>query len=142
MLNKIGLFSLLLMCLLSCNKQEEKVENLKNEILSIHDEVMPLMGEIKEDQRKLLEKSSALFLQDSVGNEKKILELNEIADRLDKAYESMFVWMRQYKVDFEGMKDEEVIAYLEEQKIKVSKVNEDITQALSDAKKQQTGSGD
>ena len=45
----------------------------------------------------------------------------------------MFVWMRQYNTEDGEKTPEEVKAYLEEQLVLVSKVNEDIKAALAEA---------
>ncbi|QDH81441.1 hypothetical protein FKX85_00040 [Echinicola soli] len=119
--------------LASCNGHQKEVEKLKGEVLEIHDEVMPLMGKIKEEQKQLMTASGKLMAADSAANKATANEMREVAKNLGDAYEGMFVWMRQYKVDFEGMEEEQVIAYLEEQKKKVGKVNDDITNALEEA---------
>ncbi|GGF41720.1 hypothetical protein [Echinicola rosea] len=120
--------------LVSCNGHQKEVDKLKGEVLGIHDEVMPLMGKIKEEQKRLMAASGKIMAADSAKNKAKADEMRKVAKKLEDAYEGMFVWMRQYKVDFEGMETEQVIAYLEDQKNKVVKVNEDITEALEEAR--------
>ncbi|AWW33086.1 hypothetical protein DN752_06610 [Echinicola strongylocentroti] len=120
--------------LVSCDNHQKEVKQLKDEVIGIHDEVMPLMGKLKEEQSRLMTSSGKMLLDDSVANGAIAEEMNEVAKGLEDAYEGMFVWMRQYKVDFEGMTNEQVIEYLQEQKEKVTKVNDDITTALEEAK--------
>ncbi|AGA76312.1 hypothetical protein Echvi_0008 [Echinicola vietnamensis DSM 17526] len=120
--------------LVSCNGHQKQVEDLKGEVLGIHDEVMPLMGKIKEEEKRLMTASGKLMTEDSAANKATSDKMRATAKKLENAYEGMFVWMRQYKLDFEGMSQEQVIAYLEDQKEKVTKVNEEITKALEEAK--------
>jgi hypothetical protein len=47
----------------------------------------------------------------------------------------MFVWMRQFDSKLEGLNEEESLAYLQDQLIKVTQVNRDIKQALEEAEK-------
>jgi hypothetical protein len=120
--------------LVSCKKQkDDEVQVLKDEVIAIHDEVMPLMSELKDSQQKILHKIEDLSenqsAEDSVVNELKKVERN-----LDEAYQSMFIWMRQFNSQFENMEEEEIKAYLYEQKEMVTKVNINIKTSLEEAK--------
>ncbi|MFD2037227.1 hypothetical protein ACFSKL_20685 [Belliella marina] len=117
----------------------EKVDQnqlLQDEVIAIHDEVMPHMGELKSLRKKIDTKANDLESVDPEGNSEKIIELRLLAKQLDEAFEGMFVWMRQYDSSFEGMSDEEKTTYLKEQKIKVTKVNDDIANSMSKANKE------
>lgn len=131
-------FSLFVLCILfvSC-KVEKKEDNqqLKDEVIAVHDEVMPFMGQLKSLRQEVLEKSVLLEQQDSVLHAEKIVQLNVLAEQLDQAFEGMFVWMRQFDSNFTGT-EKEVNDYLLDQKQKVQKVNDDIKEALSAAKKE------
>ncbi|WP_228779813.1 hypothetical protein [Aquiflexum lacus] len=116
--------------LIGCNSGKENPnEILKREVIEIHDEVMPLMGDLKSLKTKVLEKSASLSHEDS-SHEDQIQELEQMAAELDSAFDGMFVWMRQFKSDYEGMSSDEVKIYLLDQKLKVEKVNLDIKQAI------------
>ncbi|WP_230981496.1 hypothetical protein [Echinicola salinicaeni] len=128
---------LVIICLaimVSCGGASEQ-EVLKDEVIKIHDEVMPKMGELKSEEKRLIDLAEQYHLEDSVNNNNKVEELRGLASHLEKAYDGMFVWMRQFKADLSEMEEEEAINYLNEQKEKVSKVNEDIKKALEAAKK-------
>ncbi|WP_373523508.1 hypothetical protein [Aquiflexum sp.] len=105
-------------------------EELKKEVIGIHDEVMPLMGNLKSLKTKVLEKSASLSKEESP-NYDRIQKLELLAGELDSAFEGMFVWMRQFKSDFEGMSSDEVKMYLLDQKLKVEKVNVDIKETIA-----------
>jgi hypothetical protein len=121
----------------SCKSERtDEISNLKEEVIGIHDEVMPFMGELKSLKKEVEIKSKGLHEQDSILNNDRINELNLLAGQLDSAFDGMFVWMRQYKSPEEGMDREEAKIYLLEQKEKVKLVNEEIKIALASAKKE------
>ncbi|MDX5477052.1 MAG: hypothetical protein LPJ98_01245, partial [Cyclobacteriaceae bacterium] len=66
----------------------------------------------------------------------RIQELKALSKQLDQAFEGMFIWMRQFKAPEEDMEKSEAIEYLNEQKVKVEKVNKDIKEALATAKQE------
>lgn len=136
MKSSISLLTIVMTLFFSACGSGQNAENkkIKDEIIEVHDEVMPLMGKLKSLEKEANEKIKELESlpnQDSLQLE----ELKSVAFDLSQAYEGMFVWMRQYKVNEEGLASEELKIYLEEQKIKVDKVNEDIKNALERASK-------
>lgn len=113
--------------------------NLKNEnkkarevLIAVHDEVMPQMGKLKSYEKKATQKLEALRTQEPIDS-LQIAKLSKLVDDLNSAYEGMFVWMRQYEVE-DGDKEPLVIkAYLEEQMIQVTEVNQNIKNVLQKA---------
>lgn len=98
--------------------------NLEAEVIAIHDEVMPKMGDIhvaKKQLRKLMGEGTS----DSLKTE--ILEL--ISD-LEKADEGMMDWMDKWDVPSE---EPAMTAYLEKEKIKITKVKEDMLNSIEAA---------
>ncbi|WP_217349143.1 hypothetical protein [Algoriphagus sp. A40] len=92
------------------------------EVMAVHDEVMPKMGQLKSLEKKALQRADELAAMDTV-NLVKMEELKSLAAELDQAYEGMFVWMRQYETEDKDRTPEEVKTYLEEQMASVSEVN-------------------
>lgn len=132
--NYLRFFVAMFFFLSACGSdKKESNEILKQEVIAIHDEVMPKMDELKKLKKDLLQKSSELSA-DSIEMSGEIEKLNGISADLDSAFEGMFVWMRQFKSTFEEMSDEEVEAYLLDQKIKVQKVNDEIKASIEAAK--------
>jgi len=115
--------------------KKESNEKLKEEVISIHDEVMPKMDELKKLQKEISQKSKDLA-GDSIANSQQIEKLNAIVADLDAAFEGMFVWMRQFKSTYEDMSPEEVEVYLLDQKIKVQEVNDQIKVSILAANKE------
>lgn len=120
--------------LLSCGTQNESNEELKDEVIAIHDEVMPKMAELKTLKKNILAVSETLYQEDSVMHAELIGKLESLAERMDQAFDGMFVWMRQYKPGSEDMSEKEYREYLLDQKEKVQKVNADIKATMNEAK--------
>ena len=122
-----NLIPILLVVVSACqSSQESDVSNLKDEVMAIHDEVMPKMGELRSVRKRLMLKVDSLIEVDSVGAS----VLGSLAGDIDEASEGMMQWMRAYEPDFEGT-DEEVRAYLEAQKISIRKVKEEMESSLT-----------
>ncbi len=119
--------------LLACaNPLIEANKEMRAQIIGVHDEVMPKMGELMSLQKKALAKADSLYAQDSTATAQ-IESMRTLAGQLDQAYEGMFVWMRQYSLEEEGKTPEEIKTYLDEQLLKVNQVNSDIKAALEQA---------
>lgn len=112
---------------------ESKNVQLKEEVIAVHDEVMPHMGKLKSLQKDLIQRAEQLAAEDSVAQREHILHLRNTATELDAAYEGMFVWMRQFEPEQGERTDDEFNAYLKEQKVLVGKVKEDINTSLQKA---------
>ncbi len=118
---------------LSCaNPLIEANKEMRAQLIGVHDEVMPKMGELMSLQKKALAQADGLYAQDSTATAQ-IESMRSLAAQLDQAYEGMFVWMRQYSVDEEGKTPEEIKTYLDDQLLKVNQVNADIKAALDKA---------
>ena len=117
----------------SCgNKQVEENKAHREQVIAIHDEVMPKMGQLKSMEKAALQKAEELQNSDSP-DQAKIEALKNLATQLNQAYEGMFVWMRQYDTEDEGRTPEEVKNYLEEQMISVTEVNKSMKDVLAKA---------
>jgi hypothetical protein len=132
MIRKITLYVafVILTFFTGCNSPSDETANtekLRKEVIAIHDEVMPLMGEIMSLKKRLLTDTAAL-------DNTTLLSRKEAAALLEAAHEGMFVWMRQYKADLTGLSTEEQIEYLQEQRKSVELVNINIKSSMEQAK--------
>jgi len=109
----------------ACSSNPNDIQVLKEEVIVIHDEVMPLMDPLYNQRQKLQQKMKEGG--DSLTLQKLILEIKE-------AEEGMMRWMRQYEPDFEGKTKEETLAYLQSQKEQIQKVNQEMKEALQKSK--------
>jgi hypothetical protein len=124
---------LISLLILSCaNPLIEENKKLREQIIGVHDEVMPKMGELMALQKKALAQADSLYAQDSTATAQ-IESMRTLAGQLDQAYEGMFVWMRQYSLEEEGKTPEEIKTYLDDQLLKVNQVNVEIKAALDQA---------
>ena len=126
----ILLFSMLV---LACaNPLIEANKEMRAQIIGVHDEVMPKIGQLMSLEKKALAQSDSLFAQDSTATTD-IEAMRSLAGQLNQAHEGMFIWMRQYSLEEEGKTPEELKTYLDEQLVKVNQVNSDIKAALEQA---------
>lgn len=123
----------MLLAVVLCYACESKNIQLKEEVIAIHDEVMPHMGKLNSLQKEFLERADQLALEDSAAQHELIERLRSAAAELDAAYDGMFVWMRQFEPEQGERSDEEFNAYLLEQKVLVEKVKLDINNSLEKA---------
>lgn len=99
---------------------------LEIEVIAIHDEVMPKMGDLhvaKKGLRKMIKSGAHKPI------EKDILQL---ISNLEAADEGMMDWMHNWKVPAE---DPEMTAYLKEEKVKITQVKNDMNSSLDEANK-------
>ena len=126
----ILLFSMLV---LACaNPLIEANKEMRAQIIGVHDEVMPKIGQLMSLEKKALAQADSLFAQDSTASTE-IEAMRSLAGQLNQAHEGMFVWMRQYSLEEDGKTPEEIKTYLDEQLVKVNQVNADIKAAMEQA---------
>jgi len=121
-------FSILLLFQASCSsdtstEKEPKLperEQLYKEVMEIHDAVMPKMSEINRVKRNLDDQIEA----DSLIDDNLKSEVSTMLLELTAAEESMMDWMKGFKVPKKNQADELVIVYLNEEKLKISRVSE------------------
>lgn len=106
-------------------------EALRDEVIAIHDEVMPKMGDLRK-VRKSLEAMADTLATDSL-NLADVEEMRVLAKEIEDANESMMAWMRQFEPGImeDGTPHGEVMAYLKEQKEAIDKVKKDMLESLS-----------
>jgi len=132
---------LLVLILIGCNGKTNNGQDSQNgndsgnqalydEVMKVHDEVMPKMNDIyklKEELKKDIANTSDLV-------EKKRKEIESAIVQLDAASESMMDWMRNFNPLPDSLGEEKARLYLEEQKVKVVKVKDAMLQAIEEAK--------
>lgn len=125
-----ALIALLLFSSCDDGGQAER-EALRDEVMAIHDEVMPKMGDLRK-ARKSLESLAASMRSDTTSIAR-VQDLTARAIEIEVANEAMMAWMRQYNPEImtDGTPHEEVMNYLNEQKDAIEKVRDQMNQALS-----------
>ena len=125
-------FALLLimpaLALMKCGPKKEKEDPEKvlyNQVMDIHDEVMPSMGELNRLKRELTKKIENS--PDMV--EEKRREIEGTILLVDSASRAMMVWMREFNPE-EYADKEELRDYLEEEMKRVQNVKDLMLEAL------------
>lgn len=103
---------------------------LYDEVMKVHDEVMPKMNDIyklKQELKKQLEESKNLAAE-------KKQEIENTIAKLDSASDGMMVWMREFDPIPDSLGEERAREYLENEMERVKKVKQDILEAIEKAK--------
>lgn len=126
----ISSFSLLIWA--SCggdNHAFQEEDTLRNEVFAIHDEVMPKMSEIVQLKGGLIEMPT-----DSTNE----AEVKAAHSHLEKAEDAMMQWMNNFTAP-EKLRDtkshEEIMAYLQNEKVAIIKVKDDMNSSIEAAKR-------
>jgi hypothetical protein len=136
----IGILSILLSC---GQKSHENDHNqgdanqeaggnqaLYDDVMKVHDEVMPKMNDIYKLREQLKKQIS-----DTPGMAaKKKEEIESTIIKLDSASEEMMVWMRNFNPLPDSLGEDSAREYLEKEKVKVNEVKEAMLQAIEEAK--------
>jgi hypothetical protein len=101
---------------------------LYNEVMKIHDEVMPKMEDIHRKKEAL--KNKIASAPNMPEDQKKKIETQIV--KLDSAGESMMIWMREFNPVPDSEGEEKAREYLETEMEKVKKVRENILTALKE----------
>lgn len=118
---------MLLVFVFSCQSPNDgQVEDLKKEVMALHDEVMPKMGELRRTRKDLMLQADSLMQSDP----ERAAMLTTVSNNIADANEGMMDWMRNYEPAFEGTEDE-IMIYLEEQKKSIQKVKEAMESSLA-----------
>ncbi len=116
------------------HETSEGVENSENqalydEVMQIHNEVMPKMDDLY--KAKVALNTRIANTPNMAESDKK--EINDKIALLDSASEGMMIWMRQFNPLPDSLGEEKAREYLEIEMKKVKEVKEDILQALQRA---------
>lgn len=119
--------TLTLILAFSCKPSFENEGNKKlyDEVMVVHDDVMPRMSEIHK-----LKKSIRNEWKDS--SKESYAEAMQLIKALEDADESMMNWMSEFKVPKEAS-DEATTAYLNEQKVKITAVSDEMNTSIAKA---------
>lgn len=125
------IISLVIISAACSKKQENQVSEkpLYDQVMEIHDEVMPSMGELNRLKRELKDKLAAAT--ELTPEERAALE--QTIQKVESASDGMMIWMREFNPeDYEG---DALQQYLEGEMIRVQKVKKDILEALEAGRK-------
>jgi hypothetical protein len=115
-------------CRPTVNPEKEQEKAVLNDIMAVHDKVMPQMGELNTLQQKLY--ADAKHVTDATLKQ----TYTSAAEKLEKADDAMMDWMGQFKGSFEGMTHDQIMTYLNTQKVKVSEMQLIFDKNMQEAK--------
>lgn len=125
-MKKIFASMLIFATVAACNKSEDKQKVMIDEVMAIHDEVMPKMDDIMTLKSSL--DSAIKVSPDSV-------KAKQLYSALDSADNQMMDWMQAYNPDqVKGKSEEEVTKYYADEKAKISSVKELTNKSIEEAK--------
>lgn len=131
--NTFILFGWILLVAACSSAEQQQLEQLQDDVLAVHDEIMPKMGTLNELKTTLIEKNEALKItQDSTVADQVIIN-DMIITKLDEAHENMMAWMRQFKKIDESANPGENKQYLENQMKSIQEVKVEMDQAILSA---------
>jgi len=115
-------------------KGPSESQKMRDEIIAVHDEVMPKMGELKSQEKEALAKAEVTSTEEPLDTAK-VEAYKSLAYDLNHAHDAMFDWMHQYETEDGELAAEELKVYLEGQLTKVKEVNLEVKEALDKAEK-------
>jgi hypothetical protein len=112
--------------LLACDKKPDNQKVMIDEVMAIHDEVMPKMDEIMSLKSSL--DSASKVSPDSV-------KARELSTALETADNEMMDWMEEYNPDLmKGKSAEEITKYYADEKAKITTVKTLTDKSIEEAK--------
>lgn len=128
---------------ISCNKSSQHQEHeqaetpnpnqaLYEEVMAVHDEVMPKADELYQLKKELQDKIAKT--PDLVADKKK--QLDQIIAELDSADHSMMDWMHKFNPLPDSANQETAREYLENEMEKIKKIRELINGSIQKAKEE------
>lgn len=123
----------------ACQTGSAMEEELKNEVIKVHDRIMPRTAEIIESKKALHKLISGLDTLKQTnpgidtGNVRR--QADSVIRALDAADDAMSEWMYGFKTEYSKMKHEEIMIYLNEEKKKISEIERAFDSSLKEAQK-------
>ena len=126
----------------ACQKSEDAVKEAENELFTIHDEVMPRMGDVMKLRKQLNQRISALDSVAASGSAAGTLRVDEekeqarlLSRNLTNADSLMMHWMNHYKGDtLTKLSPDDALRYLSEQKEQITDVKTKFNSSIDQAR--------
>jgi hypothetical protein len=116
--------------LYNCSSKSEK-EELFEDIMKTHNELMPKLEDIARLSKQLKENS------DSVPSQPKSVSADEINKKIVSLHEAsagMMNWMRTFNTSYDTLPEKMAVEYLKEEKLEVEQLKKKMESAISEAK--------
>ncbi len=127
---------LTIIAVISCGEKKKSAKDLLyDEVIAVHDEIMPKMDDMMKYKKQLSQKIDTLIAQGADQNKEVIESLKKSVKDLEMANDQMMDWMHQFNPDFKDMTKKEIMDYLKDQKTKIEQVGQTTSDALTNAEK-------
>ncbi|MEM6264449.1 MAG: hypothetical protein AAGI38_18180 [Bacteroidota bacterium] len=120
----------------ACGPAEKELQDkLMGEVMAVHDEVMPKMGQIHELEKAVGSKITMLTADSTaIPDSAMLATLQQVATNLKNADDGMMNWMREFeKPDPATQSHEEIMEYLTGEMVKVEEVKTSMLSAIEEA---------
>lgn len=112
--------------------EEVKIEKaLYDDVMDVHDEMMPKMENMMSIKGQLKEKVD--LLKEEAAQSQLVLEIEAAIQSLETADEAMMNWMRQFDPETDSLSHEEIVEYYTLQKQKMDSVKVIMVEAIESA---------
>jgi hypothetical protein len=126
----------------ACHSQEEAVKQAEDEVLDIHDEIMPKMDDIMKVKKQLTLRITSLDSLKATGSATATLRTDEEKEQATRLRRDLVVadslmsdWMTHYNGDTLGkLSSEDALRYLADQKDQITDVKKKFTNSIEQAR--------
>ncbi len=115
--------------------EQQEVSNLEDQVIEVHDQVMPQMGTLMTLKEQLEAKNETLQSAGTAEAEDQVIVNSLVIEQLDLAHEGMMSWMRSFEpIDIDG-DSEGNREYLQQELDKIDSVKKLVDDAITAAEK-------
>lgn len=135
----LSVSALLVLLATACNTNDHSnQQQLQDEMIAVHDEVMPMMSTFAHNSMaidSILTHFKEIKIENpEIDTTEQKEKLTALKVKLDHANDSMNDWMHDLNLDFDKMSKEEVKEYLEQQRSKVDDINKQFKELDAESK--------
>ncbi|TCK85278.1 hypothetical protein [Albibacterium bauzanense] len=117
----------LLLLITACNTKDNSTKQLQDEVIAIHDEVMPMMATFTHTSIKIdsiLNNWETIKLEHSeIDTTEQKAKLINLKKEIEASNDAMNDWMHELNLDYESMSETETQEYLQNERLKVQDIN-------------------
>jgi len=117
----------LLLFITACNTKDNSTKQLQDEVIAIHDEVMPMMATFAHTSIKIdsiLNNWETIKLENpAIDTAEQKAKLINLKNEIEASTDAMNDWMHELNLDFESMSETEAQEYLQKERLKVQDID-------------------
>jgi len=133
------LFALsLLLFIAACSTKDNSTKQLQDEVIAIHDDVMPMMSTFAHTSIKidsiLNNWETIAFENPEIDTAEQKAKLLNLKTEIEASNDAMNDWMHELNLDFENMSKEETQEYLQNERLRVQDIDTRFKAVLEESK--------